>query len=320
MSRIALCAAVAYLTLPGCLVGDSADVTTPVELAPPEDVPPANPPAPGNRAGIVLAHGLGGTVDSFDPAIVTALQADGFYVLRDSVPGVDSVAVRAAALKTQIDAFVANNQLDKVHVFAHSMGGLDARYLLSTLKAPAVVSLTTVSTPHRGSVLADLGLGLQRRLSVSQQEALLMLTDVLGDRFSPAQLEAALTDLAEANAGAFNAANPDVAGVAYYSIAGYASVGGFGNPNADAACAAAGATVPAPSSLPSFLKLTGPVVAGEDRRPHDGIVAVASAAWTGFLGCIPTDHLDETRAAEKPAADMRVDLVKLYRDAAARVK
>src|SRR5690242_7092637 len=73
------------------------------------------------------------SADSFDPAIVAALQGDGYYVLRDSVPGVDSVAVRAAALAPEIDAFIAANQLDRVHIFAHSMGGLDARYLISTL-------------------------------------------------------------------------------------------------------------------------------------------------------------------------------------------
>src|SRR5262245_43815022 len=101
------------LQLAGCMVGTDAPLEpgeTATDLAPPVDVPPTTPPAPGNRVGIVLAHGLGGTVDSFDPAIVAALQADGFYVLRDSVPPVDSVAVRAAALKSQVANFVAGNQ------------------------------------------------------------------------------------------------------------------------------------------------------------------------------------------------------------------
>src|SRR5262249_5187529 len=38
-----------------------------------------------------------------------------------------------------------------VHVFAHSMGGLDARYMISRLgMAKRVLSLTTIATPHRG--------------------------------------------------------------------------------------------------------------------------------------------------------------------------
>ncbi len=95
--------------------------------------PTTKPPAGAPRVGFVLAHGLAGSVDSYDPAVVAALRADGFYVLRDAVPPVESVAVRAAALATQVDGFIAANQLDRVHLIAHSMGGLDARYLISKL-------------------------------------------------------------------------------------------------------------------------------------------------------------------------------------------
>ena len=86
----------------------------------------------------MLAHGLGGNVDSYDPAIVAALQADGYYVLRDAVPPVDSVAIRAAALETQVATFIGTNQLDRVHLIGHSMGGLDSRrYLISRRSATA---------------------------------------------------------------------------------------------------------------------------------------------------------------------------------------
>ena len=53
---------------------------------------------------------------------------------------------------------------DNVHVIAHSKGGLWSRYAISQLKvkeadptetAPGVYSLTTLDTPHHGSVLAD---------------------------------------------------------------------------------------------------------------------------------------------------------------------
>ncbi|MDH6379017.1 triacylglycerol lipase [Dysgonomonas sp. PFB1-18] len=46
----------------------------------------------------------------------------------------------------------------KVNIIAHSKGGLDARYAISTLgMGDYVASLTTISTPHRGSALADYG-------------------------------------------------------------------------------------------------------------------------------------------------------------------
>jgi len=308
--------------LPACVIGAEGDSPAgdPSSALDP-GLPPTKPSAGGLRVGFVLAHGLGGSVDSYDPAIVEALRADGFYVLRDAVPPVDSVAVRAASLATQVDAFIAANQLDRVHLIAHSMGGLDTRYLISTLHyAPKITSLTTLQTPHRGSPLADIALGLTRSLTVSQQDAILAITEVLGPDVTADQLHRALVDLAEANAPAFNAATPDAAGVAYYSYAGYSTLFGVDNPNADAACAAPGATTPSPSSLPGALQLTGPIVGGGlALRPHDGVVPIDSARWANFLGCLPTDHLDMTRAGAKPAADLEIDLVAFYRQAAARV-
>ena len=50
-----------------------------------------------------------------------------------------------------------------IHVIAHSMGGLDTRYLLAKKLLgldQRIKSLSTISTPHRGSPVADLLLGL----------------------------------------------------------------------------------------------------------------------------------------------------------------
>jgi triacylglycerol lipase len=305
-------ALLASLLAAACTSVDTAGGTS-------EGAPPTTPAASGRRDGVVLAHGLGGSSDSFDPAIVEALRADGYYVLRSTVPPVDSVARRAAALAEQIDGFTAANQLDAVHVVAHSMGGLDTRYLLSTLHGGRTIrSLTTLSTPHRGSPLADLALGLSQNLTFSQQEALGALTSVFGDA-DPAQRELALRDLAEAHAAEFNAGNPDVADVAYYSYAGYSTLLGAGTPHADDACAAPGAEIPSPSSLPSELQLAGAIVTdGLALRPNDGVVAVESSRWTGFLGCVPADHLDLARAGAKPAEDLDLALVPFFRQIVAR--
>jgi triacylglycerol lipase len=43
----------------------------------------------------------------------------------------------------------------KVNIIAHSLGGLDARYLVSVLRSDLVASITTVGTPHHGTPLAD---------------------------------------------------------------------------------------------------------------------------------------------------------------------
>jgi triacylglycerol esterase/lipase EstA (alpha/beta hydrolase family) len=52
----------------------------------------------------------------------------------------------------------ANFPKQQVHLIAHSMGGLDCRYLITHLKQQRsfkVLTLTTLSTPHRGSPFMD---------------------------------------------------------------------------------------------------------------------------------------------------------------------
>ena len=45
---------------------------------------------------------------------------------------------------------------DRVVIIAHSMGGLDARYMISRLGMDdRVTALVTITTPHRGSPYAD---------------------------------------------------------------------------------------------------------------------------------------------------------------------
>lgn len=63
----------------------------------------------------------------------------------------------AGILREKIFEILRENGEEKVNIIAHSKGGLDSRYLISGLHmAPYVASLTTICTPHRGSMLADL--------------------------------------------------------------------------------------------------------------------------------------------------------------------
>jgi triacylglycerol lipase len=73
----------------------------------------------------------------------------------------DSCDKRARVLADAIDRKFPTGA---VHIFAHSMGGLDSRSLiganLNGLSDPGrIASLTTLSTPHRGSPVADLLVG-----------------------------------------------------------------------------------------------------------------------------------------------------------------
>lgn len=241
------------------------------------------PLAPGKGA-FILAHGFGGTADDWDENIQPAIEAEGHAVLRTSVPATGSVATRAAALAPQVDAFLADTGATQVHIIAHSMGGLDGRYLISTLGYGAkVASLTTVSTPHKGTPLADVALGLQDGDQAAALQAFLDLTGLVDSD----ELDQALIDLSEANAPAFAIANPDDPAVTYQSFAGLSTPGGIELGDASA-CGGV-----APDSLRPLLFLPAVVVTGVDLRPNDGIVPVDSAMYTGFQGCIAADHLDQ---------------------------
>jgi triacylglycerol lipase len=279
---------------------------------------------------IILAHGLGGTADNgFNDAIALALQADGFQVFKTTVPAVDGVAVRGQALNQQVDSILQRTGQPRVHIIAHSMGGLDARYVISAMnRGDAVASLTTISTPHAGSALADVALGLTGVLG-TRTEALQTFADLLGvAQGQDINLDAALNDLAEANAPAFDQLTQNVnATVKYQAYAGVSVVPGFGNanPNINTACPQMVMGNGTRDTLRPMLVLTAPTVAHNlQLRPHDGVVTVQSANFPAsygplaqFRGCIPADHLDETSGATEPQTGF--DGTQFYRNVAAEL-
>lgn len=114
---------------------------------------------------IVLAHGLLGFSElrlagQFLPGlkywrgITEALSAKGIEVIVATVPPSGSVEARATKLAESIAAKAKGKE---VNIIAHSMGGLDSRYMISQLKPTdfKIKSLTTIATPHRGSSFAD---------------------------------------------------------------------------------------------------------------------------------------------------------------------
>ncbi|CAO1620624.1 unnamed protein product [Jaminaea pallidilutea] len=83
----------------------------------------------------------------------------GADVIVRGVPGTGSIASRAKALHEFLCSDEAGVRGSKVNFVGHSMGGLDARYLISHLKPKPEeyipVSCTSLSTPHRGSPFMD---------------------------------------------------------------------------------------------------------------------------------------------------------------------
>ncbi|KAK4688725.1 triacylglycerol lipase, partial [Tremellales sp. Uapishka_1] len=120
------------------------------------------------REIVVLCHGLYGfstaTPIPLFPSLKLHYWASVLEVLRDrmgvkvvvvGVKGTGSIEERA----NQMHEFL-KNYLPKgtgVNFVAHSMGGLDCRHLISTIRPTTYtpLSLTTIGTPHRGSPFMD---------------------------------------------------------------------------------------------------------------------------------------------------------------------
>ncbi|PYI05700.1 triacylglycerol lipase [Aspergillus sclerotiicarbonarius CBS 121057] len=114
---------------------------------------------------VVLAHGLLGFDElrlagpylpgvQYWRGIKEALSMKGVRVITATVPPSASIELRAEELAKDI-AIGARGE--HVNIIAHSMGGLDSRYMITHLKPKdfKVKSLTTIATPHRGSAVAD---------------------------------------------------------------------------------------------------------------------------------------------------------------------
>jgi triacylglycerol lipase len=172
-------------------------------------------PAPARLgAPIVLVHGLFGfdritlagmTVAQYFPGIPELLTSAGNRVLVPFLSPCSGVAERARQLKAFLDREAPG---EAVHLVAHSMGGLDCRYMISRLDmAKRVLTLTTLGTPHRGTPFADWGIRNLERL-VKPFFQLLSI---------PHQ---AFYDLTTDGCRAFNEQVPDDPRVRYFSVAG----------------------------------------------------------------------------------------------------
>jgi triacylglycerol lipase len=185
------------------------------------------------------------------------LRERGVRALFPQVAPTSGVAERAQQLREQILRWTD----EPVNLIAHSMGGLDARYMITHLNmAEHVRSLTTICTPHRGSYLAD-----WFRANYRNRVPLLLALQAAGvnvDGFG---------DCRPGVCAEFNARTPNVAGVHYFSY---------------------GGDVPVWRVTPVLRRAWTLLTAVEG--PNDAMVSVASARWGEYLGSLCADHFAQT--------------------------
>lgn len=235
------------------------------------------PPFHRTRYPIVLMHGFGLLAflarggHLHEEAM--HLRLHGLAAFAPNITPYHVIPQRAAMWKDRIDVILQQTGAEKVNLIAHSMGGLDARYLISKMgMAPRVASLTTISSPHRGSSLAQMALKQPERL----RELVRSAANWVGENVMEVEADfaAAVESLTpDAVTDTFNTDVPDVEGVWYSSWAGSAGKGALNSIN------------------PVFRPFNSWLYTREG--VNDGIVSVASAKWGEFRGEIEADHLQQ---------------------------
>ena len=216
---------------------------------------------------VVLHHGFMGlefragpiNLMSTFPGIDRGIAGRGHPLIVSRVHPTAGVATRARQLKEIIlrQLHILGREHERVIVVGHSMGGLDARYMISRLgMADRVAALVTVTTPHRGTAYADWCVRhIGRRLRALQLLHLLKL-----------DMGAAL-DLTTEGCRRFNEEVLDDPGVRYFSVS---------------------AARPW-HRVPAFAMHAYRVVYAAE-GDNDCLVSVRSSTWGEHLGTWPADH------------------------------
>ena len=162
------------------------------------------------RYPILLIHGLNCRDDWIFPywgRVADILRARGAAVFLSGQDAWGSVPGNARALLRRGEDILAETGAEKLNLIAHSKGGLEARYLISSLNfAGRAASLTTVCTPHRGSRAAEAWLR-RERICRAAGGGMERFWRARGDR--EPDFYAAVSALTPEAMVRFNAQNPD---------------------------------------------------------------------------------------------------------------
>ena len=208
------------------------------------------------------------------------LTSMGCQVYIAKVPGFGSIESRALTLHKLLNHIALSNTKTfpqdkkvKFNLIAHSMGGLDCRYLISRISDDSerenykIVSLTTICTPHRGSEMAD--------FVVEQFENWNHFLKINPQNQNGKQLPLLPLCFYQLTTSYmtqyFNRITPNDPNVAYFSY------GAFFKP-----------------SWYNVFRPTWQIISNySNGEPNDGMVTVKSSRWGRYMGTLyGLDHLD----------------------------
>lgn len=236
------------------------------------------------------------------PSVLEQLGCTVFYGNQDANGAIET---NGAFLKNRIEEVISESGAERVNIIAHSKGGLDSRFAISTLgMGKYVASLTTISTPHNGSVTIDKLLTFPDILVKAVGKCTDFFLRIGGDK-EPDSYKV-FHELTTDYAKDFNKRNPDFRDTYYQS---YAFV--MKNPFSDI--------------FLLFPNLVISIIEGE----NDGILTPSSANWGEFKGVFQSNsrrgisHCDEVdlrrKRLTKKQGENLSDIVELYKNIAAEL-
>ena len=227
---------------------------------------------------VLLCHGYGAIASLVKPSplydVAMLLRSHSVKAYAPNIVPYATIETRAKGWERVIKKITDTSPTGKVNVVAHSMGGLDIRYALSKLDiASDVASLTTVSTPHRGTSLAELTLKTPEAI----RDKLADFLDWMGDRIYPQTKSDAVGSAAQLTrpyvTEVFNPEITDVDDIPYYS---YSSAVGKGTND----------------PIRVIARYQNKHIF-EQEGPNDGMVSVASAKWGEHIKTYSLSHLEQ---------------------------
>ncbi|MDR1317736.1 MAG: hypothetical protein LBK13_12775 [Spirochaetales bacterium] len=218
---------------------------------------------------VLLVHGAGFRDKMFGinywGRIPKEMEKKGVHVYYGGTDAWGSIENNARILKAVIENIIRETGAGKINIVAHSRGGLEARYLISSLNLhDSIASLTTISTPHRGVKAMNIAFYIPDFIYKFVSFFINLWYKILGDK-NP-DFYRGSRQLSEKACSEFNRTNEDKPSVYYQSYA--AKMKYFFS-----------------DIFYIFLNLLLLITDGE----NDGLCPVYSAEWGNFQGIITTD-------------------------------
>ncbi|MDE6774939.1 MAG: hypothetical protein K2J37_01330 [Ruminococcus sp.] len=169
---------------------------------------------------IFMIHGMGFRDSEIGywgriPDTLKKYGAKVFFGFQDANGSIESNCVK---LEKSLLDFISESGTEKVNIIAHSKGGIEARYLISTMGlGKYIASVTTISSPHNGSKTMDKLMKLPDFLLRGGSSVFDFFMKLGGD--GNPQTYRCLEQLTTGFMNGFNEKNPDEPDIYYRSYA-----------------------------------------------------------------------------------------------------